>query len=219
MFEEGPLRTLFKVIKSSTRHSLFDRLFITGVSPVVMSDINSGYNIAENIYADPLLNNLCGFTHAEIEKAVRDVVNACGLNPDHATEAFGLIQTYYDGYQFAPEAAETLYNPTLALYFLKAFYQTCKYPREMLDDNLSADDAKLDYIAQIPGGSQLLLDLVHENATVVISALSKRFGIRDLMNAAGRDYAFMVSLLYYFGVLTINDLTAEGSWYCVFPTW
>jgi len=210
VFEEGPLRTLFKVIKSSTRHSLFDRMFITGVSPVVMSDITSGYNIAENIYADPLMNDACGFTHTEMEKAVREVVNACGLNPEQVMEACNLVKTYYDGYQFAPEAAETLYNPTLALYFLKAFYQTCKYPREMLDDNLSADGAKLDYIAQIPGGGQLLLDLVHENASVVVTALAKRFGIRDLLNAAGKDNAFMVSLLYYFGVLTINDLTAEG---------
>jgi len=210
VFEEGPLRTLFKVIKSSTRHSLFDRMFITGVSPVVMSDITSGYNIAENIYADPLLNDLCGFTHAEMEKAVRDVVNACGLNPDQASEVISLIQTYYDGYRFAPETAETIYNPTLALYFLKAFYQTCKYPREMLDDNLSADGAKLDYISQIPGGSQLLLDLVHENAAVVITSLAKRFGIRDLLNDAGKDKAFMVSLLYYFGVLSQDTITPQG---------
>jgi hypothetical protein len=98
----------------------------------------------------------------------------------------------------------------LALYFLKAFYQTCKYPREMLDDNLSADGAKLDYIAQIPGGSQLLLDLVHENATVVVSALSKRFGIRDLLNVTGKDNAFLVSLLYYFGVLSLDTVTPQG---------
>jgi hypothetical protein len=80
----------------------------------------------------------------------------------------------------------------------------------MLDDNLSADGAKLDFIAQIPGGAQLLLDLVHENAAVVVTALAKRFGIRDLLSAAGKDNAFMVSLLYYFGVLTIDALTTEG---------
>jgi hypothetical protein len=80
----------------------------------------------------------------------------------------------------------------------------------MLDDNLSADGAKLDYIAQIPGGSQLLLDLVHENATVVVSALSKRFGIRDLLNVTGKDNAFLVSLLYYFGVLSLDTVTPQG---------
>ncbi len=210
VFEEGPLRTLFKAVKASTSQSLFDRIFITGVSPIVMSDITSGYNIAENIYPDPLLNDVCGFTHAEMAQAVRDVVEACQLNPDKMTEAHDMMQTYYDGYKFAPEVAESIYNPTLALYFLKAFYQTCKYPREMLDDNLSADDAKLDYIARIPGGGQLLLDLVHENAEVVVTALAKRFGIRDLMNASSKDNAFLVSFLYYFGVLSQDTITPQG---------
>ena len=59
VFEEGPLKTLFKIIKSSTSDSMFDRIFITGVSLVVMSDMTSGYNIAENIYTDETYNALC----------------------------------------------------------------------------------------------------------------------------------------------------------------
>ena len=101
---------------------LFDRIFITGVSPIVMRDITSGCNIAENIYADPLLNDMCGFTHAEMEQAVRDVVEARQLNPDKMTRAHDMTRTYYDGYKFSPDADETVYNPTMALYFLKAFY-------------------------------------------------------------------------------------------------
>jgi len=50
------LKTLFKTIKASASKSLFDRTFITGVSPVVMSDITSGYNIAKNIYPEPKFN-------------------------------------------------------------------------------------------------------------------------------------------------------------------
>jgi len=56
-------------VKSSAGESIFDRIFITGVSPVVMSDITSGYNIAENIYFDPDFSDLCGFTEKEIETA------------------------------------------------------------------------------------------------------------------------------------------------------
>jgi hypothetical protein len=210
VFEEGPLRTLFKAIKSSTRHSLFDRIFITGVSPIVMSDITSGYNIAKNIYLNPVYNDLCGFRPEEVVSAVNAVARACNLPETEKMNALSMIQTWYNGYKFTPDAAEAVYNPTLTLYFLDALLESCKFPTEMLDDNLSADGAKLDYIAQIPGGGQLLLDLVHENAQVVVTTLSKRFGIRDLMNAAGQDDAFMVSLLYYFGVLTITNLTVEG---------
>ncbi len=59
--DQGVLKTLFKAIKSSTSSTGFDRVFITGVSPVVLSDITSGYNIAENIYFSRRLNDLCGF--------------------------------------------------------------------------------------------------------------------------------------------------------------
>ena len=51
--DEGVLRTFFKMVKSSTGGVMFDRVFITGVSPVVLSDITSGYNIAEDIFFEP----------------------------------------------------------------------------------------------------------------------------------------------------------------------
>ena len=51
--DEGLLRTVFKVIKASTSGTGFDWVFITGVSPVVMSDITSGHNIAEDIFLEP----------------------------------------------------------------------------------------------------------------------------------------------------------------------
>lgn len=69
--DEGILRTLFKVIKASTSASAFARVFITGVSPVVLSDITSGYNIAKNIYFEPEFNDLCGFKEDEIRKVIR----------------------------------------------------------------------------------------------------------------------------------------------------
>jgi hypothetical protein len=210
VFEEGPLRTLFKAVKSSTSESLFDRIFITGVSPVVMSDITSGYNIAKNIYLNPSYNDLCGFRSEEVAAAVDNVAHECGLPETERIDAIKMIQTWYDGYRFSAEAKMDVYNPTMMLYFLDALQESCTFPRDMLDENLSADGAKLDFIAQIPGGTQLLLDLFHENASVTITALAKRFGIRDLLNAAGKDKAFMVSLLYYFGVLTIDSLTEEG---------
>ncbi len=210
VFEEGPLRTLFKAVKSSTSDSLFDRIFITGVSPVVMSDITSGYNIAKNIYLNPVYNDLCGFRPEEVASATGAVIDACNLPEIEKMNAISMIQTWYNGYKFAPDAAETVYNPTLALYFLDALLESGKFPTEMLDENMAADDAKLDYIARIPGGGQLLLDLVHENAEVVVTALAKRFGIRDLMNASGKDNAFLVSFLYYFGVLSQNTITPQG---------
>jgi hypothetical protein len=71
VYGDGLLKTLFKTIKASAGSSLFDRTFITGVSPVVMSDITSGYNIAKNIYLYPEFSDICGFTEKEIKNVIK----------------------------------------------------------------------------------------------------------------------------------------------------
>lgn len=210
VYEEGPLKTLFKAVKSSTDGSGFDRSFITGVSPVVMSDITSGYNIAENIYLNPAFNDLCGFHENEIEKALKTISAECGLKEKGASDALDIMRAYYNGYMFAPNVKEPVYNPTLAIYFMKAFSATCKYPRKMLDSNLAADEAKLQYISQIARGGQLLLDLMKEDHSLIISDLSDRFGIQQMLTDKSKDFIFMTSFLYYFGVLTIDGQTEEG---------
>jgi hypothetical protein len=75
--DEGVLRIFFKMVKSSTGGVMFDRVFITGVSPVVLSDITSGYNIAEDIFFEPEFGDLCGFREEEVAKTLGDI--AAGL--------------------------------------------------------------------------------------------------------------------------------------------
>ncbi|MFW6372959.1 MAG: AAA family ATPase [Thermodesulfobacteriota bacterium] len=210
VYEEGPLRTLFKVVKSSTSQSLFDRIFITGVSPVVMSDITSGYNIAKNVYLKAAFNDLCGFTHADVEKVIDSVAEESGLEKTNKNEVLDMMRTWYNGYKFAPGAEEAVYNPTLTLYFIDAFYETRAYPRNMLDTNLAMDAGKLEYISQIPNGGQLLLNLMRNDHRVVITEPADRFGIREMVTDQSKDNTFMVSFLYYFGVLTIRGLTEAG---------
>ena len=222
VYEEGALKTLFKTIKSSTKESLFDRIFITGVSPVVMSDLTSGYNIGENIFFEPDLNDLCGFNAQEIRTIINKITTECHLNQQDAEHAIKLMRTYYNGYLFSLDADTPVYNPTMALYFLKAFQRRCKYPRKMLDANLAMDEAKLRYISQIPGGSQMLLKLVKatteqieqssadEDYIVTIIDIEDSFGIQKMISDQSQDNKFMVSFLYYFGVLTIKGLTDTG---------
>ncbi|MCD6273903.1 MAG: AAA family ATPase, partial [Deltaproteobacteria bacterium] len=207
--EEGPLRTFFKAVKASTSSSMFDRVFITGVSPVVMSDITSGYNIAKNIYFEPEFNDLCGFKQNEIEDVLKEIVDKCSFEKEKIKEAVNLMQTYYNGYTFSHTADEQIYNPTLCLYFLEQFEKSCGYPREMLDDNLAVDEAKLKYIAQIPKGSDLLMSLMEKEQQVVAEKISKRFGMEEMLTDKSRDNTFLVSFLYYFGVLTIAGDTDD----------
>ncbi|MCP4106621.1 MAG: AAA family ATPase [Desulfobacteraceae bacterium] len=206
VYEEGPLKTLFKAVKSSTSESYFDRIFITGVSPVVMSDITSGYNIGESIYMLSEFNDLCGFSETEVKNALNKTA-VCDMN---ASDAVDLMRTYYNGYMFAPDADMPVYNPALVIWFMKAFARTCKYPRNMLDTNLATDEAKLQYISQIPEGRQLLLDLVKKDRHIIISELADGFGIWKMLSDKSKDKVFMASFLYYFGVLTVKGETEQG---------
>ncbi len=210
VFEEGPLKTLFKIIKSSTKDSMFNRIFITGVSPVVMSDLTSGYNIAENIYTKPRFNDLCGFTDEEIADAVQQVASELMLDDGTVATALTLMQTYYNRHLFAVTANASIYNPTLALYFLKSLYEEERFPRDMLDSNLSTDEAKLGYIANIPGGKNLLTGVVNGEQDVTIQKLEVRFGLKRMLSDRSKDQKFLASFLYYFGILTLNGETEQG---------
>ena len=207
--DEGILRTLFKAIKSSTSGSMFDRVFITGVSPVVLSDITSGYNIAENIYFEPEFNDLCGFREKEVREVIEQIVHGCDFGTEKTDEALYLMKTYYNGYLFAFGLDEYIYNPTLCLYFFKQFQEMCSYPREMLDDNLATDESKLEYIAQLSKGRDLLIDLTQKAHETVVSKISKRFGIKEMLSDNSKDNTFLVSFLYYFGVLTLAGETDD----------
>jgi hypothetical protein len=116
------------------------------------------------------------------------------------------MRTFYNGYRFSEDATESLYNPTLSLYFLKALEHQGQYPRRMLDENLAMDRNKLTYIAQLPGGEQLLIEALAGDDRVLVPELVQRFGVADVL-AAVKDQPFMASLLYFFGILTLDGLT------------
>ncbi len=211
--DEGILRTLFKAVKSSTSGSGFDRVFITGVSPVVLSDITSGYNIAENIYFHSKLNDLCGFTENEVTSVLGDIVETCNFEDGESLEAvekaLEMMKTYYNGYCFVPRLNQYIYNPTLCLYFFKQFQEKCDYPRKMLDSNLATDESKLEYVAQIPMGREILVSMMERENHLEVEDLSDRFGIREMLDETAKNNMFIVSFLYYFGVLTLAGETDE----------
>ena len=209
---EGLLKTVFKNIKAAASGWGLDRVFITGVSPVVMSDMTSGYNVATNVYLETELNDLCGFSEAEVQALLAQVVE----DPAEAQRALAVMRTFYNGYRFAVRAEESVYNPTLSLYFMRALQKHRHYPDNLLDENLAMDRNKLHYIAQLPGGEEILVDALGEQESLAVWQLSERFGVADVLEGV-KDRTFMVSLLYYFGVLTLQGITPFGEYRLQIP--
>ena len=117
---EGVLKTALSVVKSATSGRGLDRIFLTGVSPIVMSDITSGHNISENISLEPDFYDLCGFFPSEIESTLQRLIHSCSFPPEKGAEALEMMRVFYDGYCFKIEnekkellalCAKVCYNP------------------------------------------------------------------------------------------------------------
>jgi len=203
---EGSLKALFRAVKSASSGNGLERVFITGVSPVLMSDITSAYNVAENIYLLPEFNDVCGFRESELTSVVNQVVAECKLSPDSVQIALNLMQTFYNAYCFSVSVNELVYNPTLVLYFLKHFQRYCQFPQQMLDDNLAMDLGKLTYLSRLPNGRAIIWQALNGTPPLVLSLLANRFGV-DQMLKTTQSNQFIVSLLYYLGILTLDRKT------------
>ena len=200
---EGLLKTVFKNIKSAASGLGLDRVFITGVSPIVMSDMTSGYNVAVNLYLEPEFNELCGFTETEVSS----LFNRClPENSSSEQQKTGLdtLRTFYNGYRFCEQAEVGVYNPTLTLYFCRHLQRQGRFPSNLLDENLAMDRNKLRYIAELAHGQEVIMQALADETPIMVEQLSERFGVEDMINGT-KDQTFMASLLYYFGMLTLQS--------------
>ncbi len=212
---EGLLKGVFKNIKTAATGNGLDRVFITGVSPVVLADISSGYNVVTNIYRRREFNDLCGFHENEIRVILAEIAKECNFNEQQTAHALGLMKDFYNGYCFSNLPFDKLrergevYNPTLALYFLKHFAQYCEYPDELLDYNLAMDRNRLSYISKLPHGAEVVENALDESQPLTVPKLYDRFGVEDMLKREQSDTE-LASLLYYLGVLTLDGKTTFG---------
>jgi len=206
---EGLLKTVFKAVKFLASGAGIDRVFITGVSPVVLADISSGYNVSENLSLDARFIDLCGFTEAEITAVLDQLAAEQGRDHAWSERMLATMRTWYNGYRFGYEPGPGLYNPTLALYFFKHLAATGQPPREMLDSNLAMDRNRIDFVARQPHGQALIGAALDPEHPPVIASLAHRFGVED-MRRAPKDAPFLGSLLYFLGALTLKDQDAMG---------
>jgi len=193
-------------VKSASSGQGLERVFITGASPILMNDMTTAYNVAKNIYFEPEFNELCGFKEQEIQTVLTQIGKECGFDEEKISQALSLIQTFYNSYCFSEFTSQQVYNPTLALYFLDSFQKNCRYPRRMLDSNLKMDLNKLTYLSRLPNGRAIIQQALEGSPPLVLSLLADRFGIDDMFKKT-QSNQFIVSLLYYLGILTMDGET------------
>lgn len=201
VYQDGPFKQLFKAVKAAAGRGL-ERIFITGVSPVALNDISSGFNIARDIYREPELATLCGFTDPEVRSILQRIADERGLSAAEADEALETMRIWYNGYRFSESPAEAVYNPTNALYFLDHLARRGTPPPELHDRNLALDQGKLAFLGGTRAGAGVLRDLVQGDGTLEVTDLETHFSMEDLVHRLEVDRRFMASFLYYLGLLT-----------------
>jgi len=206
---EGVVRTIFKAVKGAAAGMGLERVFITGVSPIAMSDITSAYNVASNIYLLPKFNELCGFSEEEIADTLRRIIKQQQNTSYTVEDVLSVMRVFYNGYRFAEEATTLMYNATLAVYFLRHFSETGTFPKNMLDENLAMDSNKIHYIAALADGREVIGKALDSTRALVIPQISERFGVHRMLTAPA-DQTFVASLLYYLGALTHTPCTNPG---------
>lgn len=206
---DGLLKTVFKNIKAAMGEGRLDRVFVTGVSPMLLSDLTSGFNTATDISLEQSVHDLCGFTEVEVTRVTEQVGHQCGFPVEQTAELLHLMRLFYDGYAFRPDMAGALYNPTLSLYFLQQVQIEGAAPAELLDVNLAMDKNKLLYIAQRPGGKPLIQDLLENRQDFTIQRIVNRFQLQDLLKPKLRQES-LAALLFYFGMITLCGRNDKG---------
>ena len=172
--------------------------------------MTSGYNVATSIYLEPRFNELCGLTQEELTPLVAQVLNECGQDSSQQTSVSETLRQFYNGYRFCHRTERPLvYNPTLCFYFLRHYQLECEPPRQILDGNLAMDAGRIRYIAALPNGHSIIGQIVDDEHPIALQALENQFGVEKLREVQ-QDSRYMLSLLYFFGVLTIRDIGELG---------
>ncbi len=199
----GFYRNFFSTLKAGAGHGGgIERLFITGVSPITMDDVTSGFNIGANISLRLPFNDLLGFTAAEV-RAVLQTYRDHGVLDQDVDEALAVMSEWYDGYRFARRAQQDVYNTDMVLYYVKASVPHRGAPDELIDRNVRIDYGKLRHLLtvnrQLNGNFDLLRHVIGEGW--VDTELRSGFPLEELTQPAN-----FVSLLHYFGLLSIREV-------------
>ena len=196
----GFFKQFFTNLKTATSDTdaPVTRLFVTGVSPVTMDDVTSGFNIGTNISLDPQFADFTGFRHDDL-RAIADYYGAqCGFDAD---KAYNAALTWYDNYRFGSADAPPLANTTIVLSYFSYLWRTHQFPDDMVDENLRTDYAKIRHLVTVDrrlnGNFHVLENLLAGGS--LEEPLAKSFQARELSKKEN-----FTSLLYWLGITTIT---------------
>ena len=181
-------------IKKGTE-TVIDRIFITGVAPITLDSLTSGFNISSDKTQDREFNEMMGFT----EKELKGLMTQQNIEYKKQEKLLPIMRENYDGYKFSLHGREKIYNSNMCLYFLNNYVRFQELPEQLIDMNIASDYTKL--------GKMLDLCKGEEREKVIEKTVSGEGIISDIRQKFNPAMEFtetdLVSMLFYLGYLTI----------------
>ena len=198
--KNGKVRKWYEILKKGTE-SVIDRIFITGVAPITLDSLTSGFNIGLDITQDRDFNEMMGFTNSELLHMMEDLE----ITKEEQKEILPIMKENYDGYRFSLKANEKIYNSNMCLYFLNKYIRFKEIPDQLIDVNIASDYSKL--------GSMLNLCKGEEREKIIEKTVSGEGIIGEITAKFNPAIEFiekdLVSMLFYLGYLTIGGQEFE----------
>ena len=201
----GFYRDIFKLFKP-----MFHRIIMLGVSPITLDDLTSGYNIALNMSLDARFNQMLGFSEAEVRLMIRYYKEVGAIGEDKTEDdVITDMKPWYDNYCFADDSfgvEPSMFNCDMVCYYMSQLVDTGKRPKVMIDPNTMTDYGKLKRLIEIDKMEESRLSTIHEitEKGYIKGTIVSHFPAERIM-----DYDNFVSLLYYYGMLTIGGVRGE----------
>ena len=197
----GFVRSFYEVLKGATQTGVVQKMFITGVTPITLDSLSSGFNIVSNISNEEKFNAMAGFTQKEVNYSLEETIfNRCTELDREAL--ISKIKTWYNGYLFNMKAEQRVYNATLVNYFLSKYdYERCLMPQKMLDVNVASDYKaimKLFNIGDSDRNYKILEELIEDNS--ITGVIKDRY---DLNQEFSKDD--FITLIYSMGFITLKE--------------
>ena len=199
----GFLRYFYNILKGATTgpNAPLAKIFITGVSPITMDDVTSGFNIGTPITLYPQFNELAGFTQEDVKRIFEYYIDVGWLNQP-IEKLIEIASTWYNSYKFDGYSSVFLYNPDMIFYFIREVGTYKRIPDILIDDNVKMDYTKLKYLVIIDrkfnGNFSVLQKVMDKGA--IISPILTSFPLESLLKQS-----HFISHLFYLGILSFKD--------------
>ena len=195
-------KAFFKSFKAGLEEGNVGRTYFTGVLPITLDDLSSGFNVGTVVSLNRSLVGMVGFTASQVGDYVDRVFADYGFDPSIKPRVLADIKAFHDGYHFIPGAAP-LYNSTTCNWYLFNLVANGGMPSPLvIDANVRTD---VGWIRRLAGSTANALARVQayvergEGESASYLGLSSKFGRAKFFSADFFPYA-----LYYLGLLTFE---------------